>query len=639
LLEVFGDNPRGELVRGRFRKTFGVRADPDTRAGFPLFLGASGESSGKLTDLDGDGAQEYVTATSDGLLHAIQADASERDGFPVRVGALPGLDAGSCSIDGRGPKCHRRAAPFVEGLINPDDVRQSVMGAVAIGDLSGDGSPGRDVVVATLDGGIYAFDAYGQGIAGFPVGVAEDHLADGLQRARVCERDGVFVVGCRDGRSLGERGVFAAPVLVDLNGDGSLEIVVAALDSWMYAWHADGTEVNGWPVHLVHPTQPGYLPTGELNRSEDRIVGSPAVADLFGDGTPIVAVGTTERLENAATSFLYAVWPDANAHDGGPFPAGWPANLDGFIAAEILPFVGKGNPNSPAAGDMDGDGDDEFVAAGLGGLLRILQADGSGDFAMESTVSAYGDNATTDELASLPMINNPTVADMDGDGQLDIVNGTVGTGLISLATAGGRRAKFDHTLSAWRGQNGYFHDGFPQVVNDYQFFMNYAVGDIDGDGQWNSVSGDGGYFVHAFNTDGSQAAGFPKYTQGWHITTPALGDIDGDERIDVVAQNREGWLWMWESLGHVGGPASQTLPAIQWAGFHHDDQNTGNASEKFATLTKYPRQQEPDDGGGCSCQQRSSSPLAGVLAVVMISGMMLRRRTSSAFTTKTREAR
>ena len=199
----------------------------------------------------------------------------------------------------------------------------------------------------------------------------------------------------------------------------------------------------------------------------------------------------------------------------------------------------------------------------------------------------------------------------------------LGTGLVNVASNGGKRAEFDHSVSAWVADNGYFMDGFPHRVWDYQFFMNYAVGDIDGDGSWNVVSGDAGYFVYAPNHNGQEAPGFPKYTSQWHATTPALGDIDGDEKIDVVANTREGWLWIWGTEGHVGGPAGRTLPAIQWASFQHDDHNTSNYG---FPLKEYPRQQGPDDGcvDGCCCAATShedqSTPLWGVVAALFALG-------------------
>jgi uncharacterized protein (TIGR03382 family) len=158
-----------------------------------------------------------------------------------------------------------------------------------------------------------------------------------------------------------------------------------------------------------------------------------------------------------------------------------------------------------------------------------------------------------------------------------------------------------------------------------------ASADVDGDGIGNIISGDGGYYVYAVDIDGSEASGFPKWTQNWHATTPAVGDLDGDQLIDVVSNTREGWLWAWKTQGHVGGAPDAKTPAIQWESFHHDDQNTANTGDKFAQLKDYPRLVPPSDAtcdAGCCCDATSTNgtSLAALAALVTLSLARRRRR-------------
>ena len=646
-LRTFGTNPAGEEIRGVFRKTFGVRGDQQVLPGFPKFLGTSGESSPKLTDLNGDGSEEIVMATSDGFLHAIGKDGSELPGFPAALSTYGSLNPVACAANPA--KCHRASRAYqtgVTGQIDPDSIKTSVLATVAVGDLDGDADACRDIVVATLDGFAFAVDCHGSVRPGFPVNADRALMTDGLTGARVCDVDcqrrcasvsgtlyteGDVVVGCRSDQHYGESGFFSSPMLVDLDKDGDLEVVIAGLDSRVYAWHHDGVLVEGWPVHVHHPREPDFNEDGEANLFVDRIVASPTVADLLGDGTPYIVVGTTERIKNSNSVFLYAIHPEGNRREGGPFPTGWPTTVSGFIPDEILPFVGRGNPNSPCAADFDNDGDDEVVNAGMGGFMLIIDGDGRArDLAMSSLSSGYGPKTDVDDSGSLPVINNPSIADIDGDGKLDIINGTAGLGLIAVASQGGKRSDFDHGVGAWDADSGFFHDGFPKKIADYQFFMNYAVADVDGDGQANVLSGDGGYFVWATAPDGRQAPGFPKWTQGWHITTPAVGDLNGDGLIDVVASTREGWLYAWATGGSVGGPAEAAVPAIQWEGFHRDDQNTANVTGKFASLKPYARLNPPTDAceSGCCCDQSQTNPmsLAGFAGLATLMAWRRRRR-------------
>jgi len=629
ILEVTGAGPNGDVV-GRFRKAFAVRSDPSMHDAFPLWLGASGESSPKLTDLDGDGVEEIVVATADGRVHAISSDGTELDGFPALTNVYAPISDAVCASS-TNPKCHRTARAFQAGTahgIDPSTVHSSVVATAAIGDLDGDGSPGRDVVVATMDGVIHAFSSEGALLEGFPVGL-DPAVVDEFTGALTCTIGGQQVLGCRSDQRFAETGIFSSPVLVDLDRDGDLEIVVGGLDQWAYAWHHDGTVVNGWPVHLVNDAYPMFDGSGGVLRYDGRIISSPAVCDLFGDGTPMVVMGTNERIENTTDAFLYAIWPDGNAHAGGPFPPGsWPATVNGFIPDEVLPYVGRGNPNSPVCADWDDDGKDEVVNAGLGGFMLVINELGLGssnveERYMESLGTYYGESSNVNEpTGSLPVINNPSVADIDGDGRMEIINGTAGLGLIQVASSGGRRAEFDHSVSAWIIANGYYQEGFPHRVWDYQFFMNYAVADLESAGSWNVISGDGGYHVYAPNHRGQEAPGFPKFTSQWHIATPTVGDLDGDGRIDVVANTREGWLYAWATEGSVA--SSGTLPAIQWAGFHHDDQNSGNYGTPLPErATILP----PDDEPMCGCDASTTGDLpstAGALGLALVA--FLRRR-------------
>jgi hypothetical protein len=633
LLEATGTGPNG-LAHGRFRKVIAVRSDPTVKLGFPLYLGASGESSPKVTDLDGDGLDDIVVVTADGLIHVFGHDGQEKPGFPVALPVYKPLSDGACATTNT--SCIRGAHAYSSGWIgdrlealgSPRDISSSVTATVAVGDLNGDGSPGRDIVVATLDGTVVAYSSEGALLPGFPVSMDPAHVAE-FEKALRCTRDEQVVLGCTSKQRHADSAFFAAPTLVDLDKDGSLEITAGGGDQRAYAWHHDGRLVNGWPVHLQNPFVDAFDQVGNVQRFDGRIVTSAAVADVFGDGTMAVFYGTNERVLNDSSGFLYGIWPDGNAHQGGPFLPGWPASLSGFIPEEILPYVGRGNPNAPAAADVDGDGKTDIITAGLGGELQVLDERGRVKQYMESTRGFYGESSNVNELASLPVINNPSVADLDGDGNLDIIDGTAGTGLVRVASNGGLRAEFDHSVSAWVARNGYFMEGFPRRVWDYQFFMNYTVADVNGDGSWNVISGDGGYFVYAPNSNGEEAPGFPKFTSQWHIATPAVGDIDGDSRIDVVANTREGWLWVWGNEGHVGGPAGRRLPAIQWASYGHDDANTGNYD---MPLREYPRQLGPDDAcEGCCCSASVTSGdersrAGGALAALLLLGTLVTRR-------------
>ncbi len=83
--------------------------------------------------------------------------------------------------------------------------------------------------------------------------------------------------------------------------------------------------------------------------------------------------------------------------------------------------------------------------------------------------------------------------------------------------------------------------------------------------------------LHAFNIYGDEPLGWPKLTGGWTVTTPAIGDIDGDGRLEVVSLTREGWLFAFRTV-------AAECSATPWRKFHHDEWNTGN----YATDARPP---------------------------------------------------
>jgi hypothetical protein len=54
--------------------------------------------------------------------------------------------------------------------------------------------------------------------------------------------------------------------------------------------------------------------------------------------------------------------------------------------------------------------------------------------------------------------------------------------------------------------------------------------------------------------------------------TAAVGDFDGDGKLDVAAFTRAGMLWVWKTTG-------VTVPGKTWPKFQHDLYNSGNYSQ------------------------------------------------------------
>jgi MYXO-CTERM domain-containing protein len=252
---------------------------------------------------------------------------------------------------------------------------------------------------------------------------------------------------------------------------------------------------------------------------------------------------------------------------------------------------------------------------------------------------AFGERSTAEPAdAMLPLFGEPAIGDLDLDGTPDVVMAG-GNPNAAASLAGGGRIPFLALLAAWSGANGRMLPGLPAVLEDLPVFAGQAIADINGDDYPEVLIGTGGYFVHAVDACGREPSDannqWPKFTNGWITSAPAVGDVDGDRRLEVVVGTREGYLYAWHT------PAEDT-GVVQWESSHHDNQNTGNFALPLGQGVAL-RQKPPLDcsapptfsprfepGGGCDCSTSPApaSTLGWLLALaggITLSARRLRR--------------
>ncbi len=326
----------------------------------------------------------------------------------------------------------------------PKEVDDWVISSVAVFDLDGDGS--LEVIVGSMEGTLHVWHSDGtpywsrptiDWIAASPA--VGDLDGDGSPEVVISDLSGHIYAWHFDGTEVENWPQFASsywlwsgPTLADLDGDGLLEIIAASEDGNVYAWHGDGSPVEGdpdipdsvWPLH-----------------TNGNLTSSPAVADLDNDGNSEIIIGSLDRK-------IYA-W-----HSNGVPVDGWPpeenceveesspavADLDNDGTKEVIVgckdntnsvfvwhadgsldadwdwpnTVFGGTHSSPAVADLDGDGNLEIVIGSGCGDVYAWHADGSSVNGWPKGPGACGN----------PVTASPTIADATGDGRLDIFAGS-----------------------------------------------------------------------------------------------------------------------------------------------------------------------------------------------------------------------
>jgi hypothetical protein len=280
-----------------------------------------------------------------------------------------------------------------------------------------------------------------------------------------------------------------AVALGDVDDDGDLDVVAGNTSSQVNRLYLNNGTAN-----------PFFGVTGTDITADAHPTRAIALGDMDGDGDLDVVAGNDGQANR-----LYL-----NNGTSDPF--------SGVTGADIT--ADAHSTYAIAHGDVDGDGDLDVVAGNYGPSRLYLNNGTSTPFS-----GVTGTNINADALVETLAI---ALGDVDGDGDLDMVAGNNDTGNRLYLNNG--------TANPFNGVTGI------QITADAQSTRAIVLGDVDGDGDLDVVAGNNWEVNRLYRNNGtanpfSGVTGTDITADAHPTTAIALGDIDGDGDLDVVAGN------------------------------------------------------------------------------------------------------
>ncbi|HVE47413.1 MAG TPA: FG-GAP-like repeat-containing protein [Acidimicrobiales bacterium] len=405
-----------------------VAAAPSARWSIDLPGAAVRESSPLGVDLDGGGL-DVVFGAHDGRVYALHgSDGSPVGGWPrqtsnavnsspaaadtdgdsrpeVFVGSGVGSH-GQCSGGAMYSFEHDGSQRFRYQGSDQDCPDQAVHSSPALGDINRDSTP--DVTFGALGLRMYSLSQSGAINGGWPYYTDDTVFStpaladvngdgqtdvvvggDSSPGAPIDHRGGLVRAISGTGQTIWEfrvnEIVRSSPAVGDIDGDGRAEIVFGTGDYWVRqpGGASDATKVFALNLN------------GTLKWARDTAgytLSSPTLADIDGNGVRDVAIGT---FEGPNPGRVFAL----RGSDGGDLPNYPKASGGGVVLGSI------------STADLNGDGGQDLLVPTGGALFAYSGKTGARLFALEEGKVAFQ--------------NSPLVADVDGNGLLDII--AVGT--------------------------------------------------------------------------------------------------------------------------------------------------------------------------------------------------------------------
>lgn len=335
----------------------------------------------------------------------------------------------------------------------------------------------------------------------------------------------------------------------NLDSDPELEILVSAYSSGpLWAFNHDGTLLNGWPEQ--YGPWAGYPSLG--NFSGD--AGQLEVAAGYG---PFYASCNADRYVFGGNGQPLPGWPQTSCNAGTTTPPQI-VDIDGDGLDEIFygldayrangqPLVGWPPPNSQAGWLAFGDVDGDSVDEVIVATHSQITA-----YEFDGSIVPGFPFPTFPSTDSSKILAGPIVtADMDGDGRCEIIE------------VRKEQASPSRTFVRMFGADGSLRwENATLPGEDVSYTTAPALADLDGDGRPEVIVQVNGA-LYVWHGDGTLMQGWPVRLGDRNDignSAPVVGDVDGDQLPDIVITTNTGDPYATKVLAF--NRAGQLLPAF-----------------------------------------------------------------------------
>jgi len=374
--------------------------------------------------------------------------------------------------------------------------------------------------------------------------------------------------------------------IIDLEDDGSNEIIFGDYSGNIHVMHADGTPVAPFPIDtgatineavavglvdgdsiedIVIGNDAGHVIAYDHNGSiifdyeaGGIIKSNPMIADVDGNGT----------MEVIICSFPVGAVHIINS-DGTSFP-NFPATLN----APVL--------SSAAVGDLNNDGNLEILAVTISGSLNAISSNTG------ANLSGWPYDIT------LGSSKGPSIVNIDADNNPEVIVSTISGSVFALNHDGSLiwnqdigadvrtaivTADFNNNGNndiCFVDQTGVIHL-WDQAGNDLPNFpvsigetaeSTPVIVDIDDNGTPDIIFGDDAGYLHSIDITGNETDMFPIYFGNSIKVAPSIGYADDDNDIEILVPNQSAYYLI---------DYKNSSGTVYWANFKRNPQRTGNA--------------------------------------------------------------